>query len=95
MENSPHMANAGITWENKYLNTSILINYFSSQFLDEINTITTDPYTTVDLKLLKISANNGIFTSKYKICSMSDISTVKEDIAWEGLLQEAFLINFK
>jgi len=47
------MANAGITWENKYLNTSILINYFSSQFLDEINTITTDPYTTVDLKLSK------------------------------------------
>jgi iron complex outermembrane recepter protein len=53
METSPHMANAGITWQNKYLNSSVLFNYFSSQFLDEINALKTDPYTTVDLKLSK------------------------------------------
>ena len=53
METSPHMANAGILWQNKYLNTSVLFNYFSSQFLDEINTIKTDPYTTIDLKFSK------------------------------------------
>lgn len=53
METSPHMANSGISWQNKYLNTSILINYFSAQFLDETNTMKTNPYTTVDLKFSK------------------------------------------
>jgi outer membrane receptor protein involved in Fe transport len=47
------MANAGITWENKYLNASVMVNYFSSQYLDEENTISSDPYTIVGLKLWK------------------------------------------
>lgn len=56
METSPHMANAGLSWENKLLSTSVLINFFSSQYLDEENTISSDPHTTFDLKLSKTIA---------------------------------------
>ena len=53
METSPYMANAGIIWENNFLNASVMVNYFSSQYLDEENTISSDPYTIVGLKLWK------------------------------------------
>ncbi|MCF8298033.1 MAG: TonB-dependent receptor [Saprospiraceae bacterium] len=46
-----HMVYAGLSWKNKYFNTTISYNYISSQWYDDENTISIDEYDIIDLQL--------------------------------------------
>ncbi|MBC8147420.1 MAG: TonB-dependent receptor, partial [Bacteroidetes bacterium] len=53
-----HMVYAGVSWKNKYFNTTISYNYISSQWYDDENTVAIDEYDIIDLQISKEFAKN-------------------------------------
>jgi len=48
-----HMFYAGLTWINKYFNTTLSYNYISSQWYDDENTILINSYDILDFQVSK------------------------------------------
>ncbi len=48
-----NMAYCGLSWQNKYVNTTISYNYIDSQWYDDENTIEIEAYSTLDIQFTR------------------------------------------